>query len=115
MKSIVDDFIETPEPRDLKQLIAFLGAVGYYRRHLPDLSTIIAPLDKLRGAKVAWRWTEVKFCKLKALWSSKHVVACYDPKLPVKVESVASAVGLGAVISYIFPGGSEKPIEYASR
>ena len=118
VKSKVDDLIKTPEPRDLKQLIAFLGAVGYYRRYLPDLSTIIAPLDKLRGAKVAWRWTEVEqsaFCKLKALLSSEHVVACYNPKLPVKVESDASAVGLGAVISHIFPDGSEKPIEYASR
>ena len=118
MKSKVDDLLKTPEPRDVKQLIAFLGAVGYYRRYLPDLSTIIAPLDKLRGVKVPWRWTEVEqsaFCKLKALLSSEHVVACYNPQLPVKVESDASAVGLGAVISHIFPDGSEKPIEYASR
>ncbi|KAL5249516.1 hypothetical protein ACHWQZ_G018395 [Mnemiopsis leidyi] len=117
VKSKVDDLLKTPEPRDVKQLIAFLGAVGYYRRYLPDLSTIIAPLDRLRGVKVPWRWTEVEqsaFCKLKALLSSEHVVACYNPQLPVKVESDASAVGLGAVISHIFPDGSEKPIEYAS-
>ena len=118
VRSKVDDLIKTPEPRDVKQLISFLGAVGYYRRYLPDLATIIAPLDKLRSAKVTWKWTGVEqsaFCKLKELLSSNHVVACYNPKLPVKVESDASKVGLGAIISHIYPDGSEKPIEYASR
>ena len=118
VKSKVEDLVKTPEPRDLKQLIAFLGAVGYYRRYLPDLATVIAPLDKLRSSKEAWRWTEVEqsaFCKLKELLSSDHVVACYNPKLPVKVETDASSVGLGAVISHVFPDGTEKPVEYASR
>lgn len=118
VKSKVEDLIKTPEPNDVKQLTAFLGAVSYYRRYLPDLATITAPLEKLRSSKVTWRWTDEEqsaFGKLKKLLASDHVVACYNPKLPIKVETDASKVGLGAVISHIMIDGSEKPIEYASR
>lgn len=50
IKSKVEDLIKTPEPNDVKQLTAFLGAVSYYRRYLPDLATITAPLEKLRSS-----------------------------------------------------------------
>ena len=46
---------------------------------------------------------------------SNRLLAMYDPKLPIKIESDASNYGLGSVISHIYPEGSEKPIEYASR
>ena len=118
VRSKVEDLLKTPEPENVKQLIAFLGAVGYYRRYLPDLATVIAPLDCLRSSKVKWQWTKVEqdaFKKLKELLSSDRVVACYDPEMAVKVESDASKVGLGAVISHVYPDGSEKVIEYASR
>ena len=39
VKSKNENLVNTPEPRDLKHLIAFLGAVGYYKRYLPDLAT----------------------------------------------------------------------------
>ena len=39
----------------------------------------------------------------------------YDPNLPLKIDSDASSVGLGAVLSHILPSGEERPIEFASR
>ena len=118
VSSKIEDLLKMPEPKDKKQLISFLSAVGYYRRYLPDLSTIIAPLDKLRGKNVPWKWTKVEQTahqKLKELLASDCVLACYDPKLPIKVDTDASKLGLGAVISHITEDGAERPIEYASR
>ena len=39
----------------------------------------------------------------------------YDPRLPVKIDTDASATGIGAVISHVMEDGTERPIEYASR
>ena len=96
-------------------MISFLGAVNYYRRYLPDLSTIIAPLDALRTSQ--WKWSKTEesaFEELKELLCSDRVLTLYDPKKKIKLDTDASSVGLGAVLSH-YDDKEEHPIEYASR
>jgi len=50
----------------------------------------------------------------KELVSSKLLVH-YDPELPTKMAADASAYGVGAVISHVYPDGHEKPVAFASR
>ena len=38
---------DAPEPTDVSQLKSFLGAINYYGKFLPDLSTLLAPLYQL--------------------------------------------------------------------
>lgn len=47
--------------------------------------------------------------------SSSEVLAHYDEKLPLKLDCNASACGVGAVLSCVYPNGSERPIAYGSR
>jgi len=47
--------------------------------------------------------------------SADSVLADYDDCLPLLLECDASPFGLGAVLSYRFHNGSERPIAYASR
>ena len=118
VRSKIEDLLKAQTPQNVQQLVSFLSAVGYYRRYLPDLATVIAPLDRLRSKDTEWQWGKAEqqaFEKLREMLCSNRLLAMYDPKLPIKIESDASNYGLGSVISHIYPDGSEKPIEYASR
>ena len=71
---------------------------------------------------MTWSWTDkcqsVKRKReeeLKEKLSSAPVVAHYDPQLPLKLDTDASAHGVEAVISHVFPDGQEHPVAYASR
>jgi len=41
--------INWPVPTTGKQIQAFLGFVNYFREHIPMISKLTAPLDKLRS------------------------------------------------------------------
>ena len=115
VKSKVADLKAAPAPTNLAELISFLGAVNYYRRYLPNLSSVIEPLDSLRSSP--WKWTkkeEAAFKELKDMLCSDAVLTLYDPNKKLKLDTDASSRGLGAVLSHVDKEG-ERPIEYISR
>lgn len=46
---------------------------------------------------------------------SVEVLVHFDPKLPIKLTTDASAYGVGAVLSHIMTNGNDRPIAYSSR
>ena len=109
---------QAPRPTNPQQLRSFLGLVQYYRKFVPSLATLLSPLYSLLQKDVKWCWTkecERAFKEAKETLSSATVLAHYDPRLPLRLAADASSYGVGAVISHVFPDGSERPIAYASR
>ena len=114
----VETLVNAPYPKNQSELISFLGAVNYYSRYLPNLATLIEPLNALRGHKAVWKFGALEkaaYDKLKALLASEQVLTFYDPQLPIRIDADASSVGLGVVMSHVYPDGSERPIEFHSR
>jgi len=67
---------------------------------------------------VAWDLTrecDNIFQELKAKLAFSKVLAHHNPKLPLKLDSDASAYEIVAVLSNVYPDGSERPIVYALR
>ena len=65
-----------------------------------------------------WNWSkecEQAFNEAKDKLTSAAVLFDYDPKLPLRLAGDASAYGVGAVISHVFPDGSERPVAFASK
>ena len=106
-----------PTPRDVKGLQAFLGTVGYYRQYLPDYATLAKPLTLLTGKKTPWTWTTVEesaFRKLKVGMTTAPVLGYPNPQLRYTLDTDASDVGVGAVLSQE-QDGVERVIAYYSK
>ena len=110
--------LKAPSLRNVQELRSFLGLVNYYGKFIPNLSTVLHPLNDLLRQNVRWKWTaacEQAFAAAKQGLASSKVLTHYDPALPLKMAGDASAYGVGAVISHIMPDGTERPIAFASR
>ena len=117
VRSKVETIAKAPYPKSREELISFLGMIQYYARYLPDLHSVIEPLNRLRSKSVPWQFDESEksaFNKLKNLISSDRVLTFYDPDLPLRLDTDASAVGIGAVLSHVI-NGVDRPIEFVSR
>ena len=109
---------EAPCPKHVQELHSFLGLIHYYGKFMPNLSTLLHPLNELLKVESKWKWTaacNVAFKEAKKLLASAPVLAHYNPSLPICLAGDASAYGIGAVISHILPDGTERPVAYTSR
>ena len=109
---------DAPAPSNQQQLRLLLGLLHYYGKFIPNLATLLHPMNRLLKSGSVWNWSpdcQQAFTQAKKLLSSAAVLAHYNPSLPLRLATDASAYGIGAVISHIFPDGSERPIAFASR
>ena len=131
--SALKDF---PTPSSQKQLLAFLGALNYYRSSLPSLdpvdsqskprtpAEILDPLYKLatceiKKDKFSQIWensTIVKqaFKNAKSLLDQAVTLNFPDPKAPLALTTDASKIALGASLDQ-FIDGSWKPLGLWSK
>ena len=111
----IDQF---PTPTTKKELMRFLGMVGYYRGFCKNFSTVVVPLTNLLRAKVKFDWSpqcELAFVNVKNLISSAPVLAA--PRLgdPFQLQVDASNLGTGAALLQAGPDGIEHPVGFFSR
>ena len=109
---------EWPIPTKIQEVQQFLGLANYYRRFIQNFAIIAVPLHKLIERNRAFKWTEEcnqAFNTLKMCLTSAPILALPDWSKPFILDTDASDVGIGAVLSQIHQDGSEHAICYASR
>ena len=110
----VEIIAAAPAPKKVGELKSYLGLLLYYGKFLPNLSSTLASLYKLLKNTGKWRWTYIRSVT-KELLSSAQVLVHFDPAKEVILACDASPYGIGAVLSYKMPDGSERPVGFASR
>ena len=113
----VADIKKWHPPRTLKELQAFLGTAGYYRQYLKDYATSAKPLTRLTTKETPWEWdaaAQEAFETLKEGLVTAPVLGYPDPAIKYILDTDASAVGVGAVLSQI-QEGNERVIAYYSK
>ena len=108
---------EWPTPRNLREVRSFVGLCSYYRRYVKDFARVAEPLHGLTRKNVRFQWTpacEAAFVKLKLCLTTAPVLALPTDDDQYLLDTDASDVGLGAVLSKLTDEG-EKPVAYGSR
>ncbi|KAG5899439.1 hypothetical protein JTB14_033630 [Gonioctena quinquepunctata] len=106
-----------PIPKDIHQLRSFLGLCTYYRRYVLGFANIAKPLTRLTEGQTKFQWSEEcqdSFRKLKGALINAPILSYPLPKGKFILDTDASKVGLGAVLSQI-QEGQEKVIGYFSK
>lgn len=117
----IQSVLEFRPPRTKTEIRSFLGISSYYNRYIPMYSSIAAPLtDALKGKekKGAIVWNDkcqAAFETLKEKLTDKPVLFAPDFEKPFIVQTDASDVGMGAVLSQVDERGEEHPIVYLSK
>ena len=94
-------------PKNLTELQAFLGTVGYYRQYVEGFAAKARPLTRLNSKKVKFEWTQncqEAFEVLKQSLLQAPVLGYPDPSLNYIIDTDASLDGVGAVLSQIQDG-----------
>ena len=95
------------------EVVSGVSQLLQLNRFLPNLSTVVHPLNQLLENNHQWQWTEQcekEFYNVKEMMTSEQVLTHYDPSLPLRLACDASPVGIGAVLSHVMNDGTERPI-----
>lgn len=120
-ESKVEAIRNAPEPQNQTQLRAFLGLVNYHRKFVPELATLLEPLNRLlcQGQKSHWdrlpTEAEHAFQRVKQKLARAPCLDHFRAEIPLVLAADASQYGIGAVLMHRYQDGSERPIAYASR
>ena len=95
----------------------FLGMVNQYRKFIKDYAKIARPLHELTGDKpFKWtEWTQKAFESLKTALVTRPVLSMLKDTGKLKIETDASDVATGAVLSQQQEDLQWKPLSYMSK
>jgi hypothetical protein len=107
-----------PVPKCRKDVLKYLGTVGYYRKFCPNFADVALPLTTLLSKEVKFKWTpqcQVAFETLKKLLKNPPVLVVPDFEKGFKLTVDASDVGIGGVLFQESDDGIDHPVAYYSK
>ena len=104
---------EMPAPQCKKQVQSFIGMVNYLSMFSARLSKLTEPIRELCKEKVPFNWVpehKNAFHLIKKEIVAVPILAYYNPKKPMVLQTDASCKGLGTCLLQ-----NQKPVCFASR
>jgi len=96
----------------------FMGFANFCRRFIKGFSKIAKPLTDLTKKGMKWTWTpsyQDAFDKLKEMCTTGPILMHFDDTRPTKLETDASDLALGAVLSQLCEDDKWHPVAFHSR
>ena len=111
----VQAILKASAPKNVQALQSFLGCVNFYNRFLPDMSSVLKPLNNFLRKGVPCNWTdecEKVFAQVKRMLTSAPVLAHFEVNENLVVECDASPYGIGMCLMHEYADGSRRPVCY---
>jgi hypothetical protein len=107
-----------PTPVKLRDVRAFLGFAGFYRRFIRNFSRLARPMNDLTKKDTPWTWGSLQqqsFDNMKARFTDAPVLLQPDLSTPFRLECDASKFACGAVLSQQGEDGLWHPVAFMSK
>ena len=109
----VEAIMGMPTPTDKASVRRLLGMINFLAAHIPNMSTITAPVRDLLKSDVVFQWNPEQahaLQRIKDILSTAPVLSYFDPSIRSVIQADASQYGLGTCLLQ-----KGKPVAYASR
>ena len=107
-----------PPPKCVKDIRAFIGMCGYYRRYIPNFAHVAGPLISLTRKNAVFTWSpacEQAFQTLKTWLTNSPVLIHPDLNKPYRVYTDASDYAVGAILAQLGDDGEKHVVHYLSQ
>ena len=118
MPSKIEAIEKMKSPESMQDIQIFLGMIGYYCRFVPNFASIAEPLTVLlrKDKPFQWEQDQVKaFDDLRKILTSELLLLYPNFDKEFILQTNASIIAIGAVLSQIGDDGYEHPVAYCSR
>jgi RNase H-like domain found in reverse transcriptase/Integrase zinc binding domain/Reverse transcriptase (RNA-dependent DNA polymerase)/Integrase core domain len=114
----VSAILNIPIPKNLRDTRGVIGMAGWYRRFIPNHSTLMAPItDLTKNPNKKFVWTEEAnkaLLKLKSLLTAEPILTMPDYGKEFTLFTDASDIGVGAMLAQ-GEGSEQKTVAYFSQ
>ena len=107
-----------PEPKNLKEVQAFLGFANFYQKFIQDYSKVITPLTTLTKKKQPLNWGKEQqdaFHGLKKKFILASILVSFDPEKKIILETDTLDQALGSCLCQQDVNGRLHPVAYRLR
>ena len=114
-KEKVEGVLSWPQPKNVKNVIKFLGLTNYYRRFIKDFARVARPMNMLTRKDEKWTWGDNQqktFKELNQIFTTKSVLAALDLDKEFRVEVDASNYATGGVLSIKCSDEKWRPVAF---
>ena len=109
----IEAIMGMPTPTGKASIRRLLGIINFLAAHIPNMSTITAPVRDLLKSDVVFQWNPEQahaLQRIKDILSTAPMLSYFDPSIRSVIQADASQYGLGACLLQ-----KGKPVAYASR
>jgi hypothetical protein len=114
----IEAILNSPAPKNQKQLRRFLGVCGFHQRFVINYASYIAPLLALLQKQNRWRWSaemQSAFGTLREKFAHSIHLIHPDDNLPYTVHTEARGKAVAAVLMQVKEDGETRIVSTASR
>ena len=117
-KDKVEGVLKWPTPQCVRDIRKFLELANYYRQFVKNFAKVALPMNQLTRKNKKWKWKEEQqaaFKQLKAVFTTRPVLATPELDKEFRVEADASNFATGGVLSVKCDDDLWRPVAFISK